>query len=217
MNRCTFAGMAMLISLPAATAIAEGFPVSAPAGGVAYVGIPAEELYGLVSAQRTPTWCWAACIQTALRHHGLEVAQEDIVARACGVAGFRNTPFAGARAEAINASFGDWSADRRGVPFRILAKLVRGPATPEELVAHLAHKRPILMAYGPDPENGHVVLVTAVSYFRDAAGTTHIASIVVRDPFPDKRNVRSGGRREYPNGTLPDPVQWMWLLEVNRK
>jgi hypothetical protein len=179
-------------------------------------GIQSNAIQGVVSSQRTPMWCWAACIQTVLNYYGINITQEDVAARTFGTDWFGNPPPVGANAEIITRNLNNWSVDRNGVPYAVAAQVFRGAPAPSTIIDQLNRRKPILLGYGPDAQSGHIVVVTAVTYVVDNFGNPFITSITVRDPFPDSWNVQTSGRRVYPNGMLPAPVQWMWFVEVGR-
>jgi len=182
-----------------------------------YVGIPSRGIEGVVSSQRTPVWCWAACIQMVLNYHGVAISQEDVARRTFGSDWHGNPPAIGGSAKIISKNLNNWGVDRLGRQYVVRSSVFRGSPDARTIIRHLSQQKPIILAYGPNADSGHIVVVTAVSYVLDQHGRPHITSIIVRDPFPDYWNRQTRGRREYSNGRLPAPVQWMWLVEVARQ
>ncbi|HEY0896638.1 MAG TPA: papain-like cysteine protease family protein, partial [Sphingobacteriaceae bacterium] len=46
-----------------------------------YVGITARQFNYFASTQRNTEWCWAASIQMLFNYYGVDISQEQIVAR----------------------------------------------------------------------------------------------------------------------------------------
>jgi len=188
-----------------------------PAPQAQYVGIRSDEFEGITSSQRTPVWCWAACIQMVLNYYEVDITQEEIARRTFGSDWYGNPPAIGGSAEIISRNLNNWNVDRRGAPYAVSSSVYRGSPDAATIIGHLSQRKPIILAYGPNSQSGHVVVVTSVSYVIDQFGYPSITTVIVRDPFPDVWNSQTRGRREYPNGYLPEPVQWMWLVDVSRR
>lgn len=139
------------------------------------------------AGQRCPNWCWAACIETVFFLNGYSVDQESIVRRlypslACSTA----TGF-----EIANVTSGSWT-DRNGRRFRArvnpLLDLSLGMANwnaAAQVASELAAGRPVI-----NGALGHATVLTAMTYVRDQYGSGMPREIIVRDPWPGRRNRR---------------------------
>ena len=60
--------------------------LAVPAAGQepVYVGITARKFNYFASTQRNTEWCWAASIQMLFNYYGIDISQEQIVARSAG-------------------------------------------------------------------------------------------------------------------------------------
>ncbi len=181
-----------------------------------YVGIEKNAISGISASQKTPMWCWAACIEMVLRYYNIEITQEDVVYRTYGIDAAGNLPVFGAKAPEITRNLNNWSFDRNGKPYVVRAALFPGTPRNEIVIDHLKSGRPIILGYGPDPDSGHVVVLTALSYVVDQYGRPYVTTLIVRDPFPDNWGLMDRGRKEYVNGMLPAPIQWMWIVDAKR-
>ncbi len=202
----------LLLSILSVTAQAQYIQPSQPQ----YAGIRSHEFEGVVSSQRTPVWCWAACIQMVLNYYQIDITQEDVARRTFGRDWYGNPPAIGGSASVISQNLNNWNVDRRGQNYVVRSSVFRGSPDAGTIIEHLSQGKPIILGYGPNADSGHVVVVTAVSYFYDQFRNPQITSVIVRDPYPDYWNIQTRGRREYCNGYLPDTVQWMWLVDVAR-
>jgi hypothetical protein len=149
----------------------------------------------------------------ALRYNRIEVNQEQIVLKTYG-AGVDGQPMVlSANQEAITANLKSYGRDNNGKSFVVNADVYRGSPDNQTIVRHLATGRIVVMAYGPDAYSGHVVVLTGVSHIGSGANT-QIMSLTVRDPWPGFMSSITGGRKVYVNGTLPAPIQWVWLVDA---
>ena len=164
-------------------------------------------------------WCWAACIEMVLKYHGFDVPQKDIVARTFGTDALGNPPaFAGATLNTITANLNGRMVDRLGRPFTVSAYVTPSAIPDRQFLYELGRREPLIIAYGPNINSGHVVVLTAASFVQTHFGDA-IRTIVVRDPWPTPYTVHTRGRLEYLNGApppqgLPWPVQAVWFIDV---
>jgi len=138
--------------------------------------------------QECPYWCWAACIESIFAIDGFKVPQQEIVTRAYGQA-----VCAAADGPTIaNAVSGSWR-DGSGRSFASACEVVidsqygvwRDDA-PLLAARELEAGRPLILG-----ALGHAVLLTAMSFGRDAYGNTQIGELVIRDPWPSNPNRRT--------------------------
>ena len=185
----------------------------APAQQPTYVGIPSNAFNYFASSQKNSNWCWAAALQMIFNYYGVNITQEQIVARSYGTDPHGNLPNWTGSFQVITANLNNWSVDNAGRPYRVGALLYGGAPTPAYLVQELSQQRPVLIGYRSGPNSGHAVVVTACSYFDTPQGPM-IQSIVVRDPWPSPQNVANLGRVEYPGINLASLIQAHWYIRV---
>lgn len=179
-----------------------------------YVGIPRHKMEYVTSDQRNSQWCWAASIQMILNYYGVNIAQEQIVARTYGMDPFGRLPNWGGNFQNITANLNNWNIDNFGRPYAVSARLGLGAPTPAILLEELSRGRPVMVAYSTGPNSGHAVIVTAASFTMSPAGPV-IQSLVVRDPWPSAENIQNRGRVEYPGWVLAQRMQHFWYIRVN--
>jgi len=184
-----------------------------------YVGIPSDHLNYVVSSQRTPMWCWAACIEMVLKYHKVDITQEDIVTRTFGTNWMGNPPPFGATIDIITRNLNNLSVDRKGLKYFVQAQVLPSMMQDEEFLNELNLQKPIIIAYGPTINSGHVVVLTAASFIQTPQGSK-IKTFVVRDPYPTEQTIQTCGKIEYnnfalpQNGGLPAPIQAVWFVDV---
>lgn len=179
-----------------------------------YVGITKEKFKYIASTQRNSEWCWAASIQMMFNYYGIDIRQEQIVARSYGTDQSGELPDRAGGEDVITSNLNNWEIDNDGRRYRVTAKLNNGPPTPSYLIEELAHQRPVLIGYRTGPNKGHAVLITACSYYPSENGPI-IRSIVVRDPLPSKENLATAGRVEYWGASLAKLIQSHWYVKVS--
>jgi len=132
---------------------------------------------------------------------------------------YGNPPPFGATIDIITRNLNNWGIDRNGTRYRVRARLAPARISDHHFLGELGRKKPLIMAYGPNLNSGHVVVLTAASFFQTHGGPV-IRSLVVRDPYPNPVTIRTGGKLEYLNNTpprlggLPAPVQAVWFIDV---
>lgn len=197
-------------------------PPQAPLPPPQYVGITSQTFNYVASSQQTQMWCWAACIEMVFRYHGVNVSQQDIVARTYGTDWMGNPPPFGATVDIITANLNNWGIDRNGARYTVRASLTPSMIPDELILGELELQKPMIIAYGPTLHSGHVVVLTAASYLPTPHGRM-IRTLVVRDPFPNPFTIQTLGRVEYLNYTLPQqgglpaPVQAVWFVDIQRE
>lgn len=139
---------------------------------------------GAVTAkQEHSQWCWAACISAIFAYHGYPVDQDRIVAATYGRV--VNLPAHGrAIARATNRT---WRADD-GRTFTSRCEVlwdtgafVARPDAAGVAAQELASDFPLIIG-----AIGHAMVLTAMSYIRDAQGRGQPTAAIVRDPWPGR-------------------------------
>lgn len=187
--------------------------ISIPATARQYVGVPREAMEYVTSDQHNSQWCWAASIQMILNYYGVDIAQEQIVARTYGVDPYGQLPDWGGDFRAITANLNNWNIDNRGRPYIVSAKLGRGAPTPAILIEELSKRRPVMVGYATGPNSRHAVVITGASFSPSPHGPI-IHSLIVRDPEPTRKNIRNRGRVEYPGEFLAQRMEHFWYIRV---
>lgn len=189
--------------------------LAVPAAGQepVYVGITARKFNYFASTQRNTEWCWAASIQMLFNYYGIEISQEQIVARSFRKKTGDPLPNATGDLKVITENLNNWSIDNKGLPYRVRAEMRFGAPSPAYLIRELAAERPVLIGYRTGPNTGHAVLVTACSYYPTENGP-RIRSVIVRDPWPSPENTESAGRVEYWGASLASLIETHWFVEV---
>jgi len=179
-----------------------------------YVGITADKFNYFASTQHNSEWCWAASIQMMFNYYGIDISQEQIVARSFKKDPDGKLPNVTGDLKVITENLNNWSVDNQGKAYQVNAKLHYGPPTPAYLVKELANERPVMIGYQTGPNTGHAVLITACSYIPTKNGP-QIRSVIVRDPWPSPENKASAGRIEYWGHSIARLIQTHWYVRVN--
>ena len=146
-------------------------------------------------------------------YYGVNITQEQIVARSYGVDPYGQLPNWTGSFQVITANLNNWSVDNSGRRYSVGATLNWGAPTPSYLVQELMAQRPVLIGYESGPNSGHAVVITACRYIPSAYGPI-IQSIVVRDPWPSQANINNNGRVEYPGQNFADLMQAHWYIRI---
>lgn len=157
--------------------------------------------------QQDPVWCWAACIQLALRYCGFDITQQEIVQRTFGTV----IPSTAGWVQ-ITQNLNYVGPDATGAPHVVSASAFSGSPSGEVIVNHLEEDKPIILAYNnPGTFIGHAVVVTGIGY-RVLANRIVIDELFLRDPFPyTEQHVANNGRRHIPNVITATN---MWLVDA---
>ncbi len=175
-----------------------------------YVGL---QNFRYSQAQRNSNWCWAASIQMIFNYYGVDIAQEDIVARSYGTDRYGSLPNWTGNFEVITNNLNNWNIDRRGRSYTVGASLQYGAPNAAYLVQELSAQRPVLVGYNSGNGGGHAVVITALSYIQTPYGP-QIQTIIVRDPWPSQQNIASSGRNEYPAANFANAITAHWYIRV---
>ena len=178
-----------------------------------YIGISSDILNRQYATQRQGMWCWAASIQTVLRYYGIAISQDAIVRRSFGIDKFGQIPNKPAGFDVMTARLNDWGIDYHGKRYIIQAQILPGAPSPDVLLREMTARRPILLSYQSRPRMNHAVVCTAVQLDTSTQIPT-LKSIVVRDPWPSKKNMIVHGRLEHPARTLAQKTAAHWIIRV---
>ncbi|MDX1908854.1 MAG: papain-like cysteine protease family protein [Bacteroidia bacterium] len=146
-------------------------------------GVPSNEFEYYAAAQtggrqRSENWCWAACIQMVLNYHGVQVSQEQIVARIYG--GLTDQP---GTLDQMQQALSGWAPNVNGRYSMIYSQA--GFTSVNEITQNLAYKWPIIVGLrSPGSGIGHAYVLTAIYYSLDMYGNTVPDKVVLRDPWP---------------------------------
>ncbi len=164
----------------------------------------------LFEFQKTPVWCWAACIEMCLKYYGFNISQSEIVQRTFGSV----IPTTGNWIQ-VTENLNYMGTDKDGKRVLISASVFMGSPTAEAIVNHLKQKKPIIMAFhNPGTFVGHAILVTGVEY-EIIIGRVIIRNVTVRDPFPySPQHIQGGGRMVIPNTVNPTNI---WLIDATEE
>lgn len=177
------------------------------------IGIPSARIDFVAAAQRNSQWCWAAAIQMVLNYYGVNVLQEQIVARTYGTDPYGHLPDSAGRLETISLSLNNWSIDNAGRTYVVRSTLNWGAPSPAILLQELRQGHPVIVSYLSSPTTAHAVIVTGAQVVQSPTGPV-LQSLVVRDPWPSSQNVTTRGRVEYPSTQLVPFMQAYWYVRV---
>jgi len=180
---------------------------------VTCVGIRSDNFNYFSSSQRNSNWCWAASLQMIFNYYGVNITQEQIVARSYGIDSSGNLPNWTGSFQVITQNLNNWSMDNLGRQYIVSASLNWGAPTPAYLIEELSAQQPILIGYRSSPSSGHAVVITACSYIQTTSGP-FIQTIVVRDPWPNQQNVSTNGKNEYRADNLANLIQSHWYIRI---
>jgi hypothetical protein len=181
-----------------------------------YVGIPSNVFNYSSASQQKDQWCWAASIQMIFNYYGVNISQDQIVARSYG-----QDPATGelpdwpGSFQIITQNLNNWSVDNNGIPYTVGASLFWQAPSPVYLIQELTQQRPVLIAYMSGPNTQHAVVITGCSYIQTSNGP-FIQTVIVRDPWPSQENILNKGRVEYPGINLANSITAHWYVRVAR-
>jgi Papain-like cysteine protease AvrRpt2 len=127
-----------------------------------------------VGGQHLNEWCWAACIEMVFHYYGLIVPQEEIVRQTWGsIVDLPALP--GQILIDLNRPW----VDSYNRAFRVSGDSYT--ASHVTAAQDLAQDRPLIIA-----TMGHAMVLTGLSYIRDAWGNGEVNAAIVRDPWPGR-------------------------------
>jgi hypothetical protein len=175
--------LCLALALVMTIAFAEAQNVRKIAPNYYIAGLPGEKIERVTvdSRQKQENWCWAACIQTVLNYHDIEVTQEQIVNRSYG--------------RLVNAP---------GGPRQMMRSLNGVISTPDgyksvtsefnstsakEIRNHLAQDNPLIVGLTrPGMRVGHAYVLSGLYYQTDKRGNIYPEKVVLRDPWPTSKS-----------------------------
>jgi hypothetical protein len=149
-----------------------------------------------------------------LNYYKVDISQEQIVERTYGKTYSFDLPDWSANIGTIHLNLNNRSIDNQGNYYVVNAQVGFGAPEPVLLIKELSEQRPVIIAYQAN-FGGHVVLITALSYYITDHGPI-IRSIIVRDPLLDQNNCYNKGRVEYDARTLASRINAYWFVRVFR-
>lgn len=186
-------------------------PVVSEAQAPQYVGISRGEMDYFASRQRNFQWCWAASIQMVLNYYGIDILQEQIVARTYGTDPRGRVPDWAGTLETILSNLNQRGTDNRGRPYSVHSRMGKEAPEPLSLIQELSRRKPVIFAYSNGPGTGHVAVVEGAVFEPSSYGPI-IQSLFVRDPWPSWKNIMERGRREYAARDLASRVHFYWYI-----
>lgn len=143
--------------------------------------------------QQCQFWCWAACIETIFAIQGFTVPQTEIVARVYGqpVCAAADGPTI---ASAVSGTWQDSAGSNFTADCGVAIDTQYGIWRPDAhlvAAAELEAGRPLILG-----ALGHAMLLTAMTFGRDAYGNTQVGEMVIRDPWPTNPNRRTLSMQE---------------------
>ena len=161
-----------------------------------YSGITSGVFNFVAASQRENEWCWAASIQMVLNYYNVAITQEEIAARTYGLDAYGRMANRGASHDVITANLNNWNIDNNGRKYIVQAYFVPGAPNASALVNELSLGHPVIISYRNYSTPGHVIVMTACSYYPTPYGP-NIQTMIFRDPWPGQQNVLNKGRVEY--------------------
>src|SRR6266513_2976234 len=96
---------------------------------VKWAGILSQNFNYYASSQKNTNWCWAASLQMVFNYYGVNISQEDIVARSYGTDVTGNLPNWAGSFEVITVNLNNWNVDKSGKQYQVQAVVYQGAPT----------------------------------------------------------------------------------------
>ena len=186
----------------------------AKAQELTYIGIPDSQFDYNAASQKSKQWCWAASIQMILNYYGVDINQEQVVARSYGIDENGNLPDWPASFNLITENLNGWEIDSNGRQHLLHAVMGYGPPAPADLINELSNGKPVIVAYRSGPGSSHAVVITGLSYIDSPDGPL-VRSITVRDPWPDDHDLKFLGKLDYSAKSLAQQVEAFWFISLD--
>src|ERR1700753_1510433 len=103
-----------------------GFTRQSQAQDILYAGIKSQDFNYFASSQHNSNWCWAASLQMIFNYYGINITQEQIVARSYGVESNGAIPNSRGDLKIITANLNNQGVDNNGRPYSVRAVFNRG-------------------------------------------------------------------------------------------
>ncbi len=155
------------------------------------------------AAQKTPLWCWAACVEMALKNGGVEVSQEVIVQTIKGAIVVQ-----GASDVEITSALNRVGFTADGQVWTARAITHPGAPNPSLMVKEVVEDRPLIVSYPTGPLSSHVVVIHKVEYQPSLVGPI-IQNITIFDPYTGRDYVVDGR-------TVPFTTLRSWYIKVSK-
>lgn len=134
-------------------------------------------VYRLYPYQKMENWCWAACIETVLNFHGVNISQEQVVNYIYG--DLIDRP---GNIQQILGALNGWKMNIYGRPAFVHSEPMY---LVNDVTNHLTNKRPIIVGLSnPGVSIGHAYVLTAIYFTTDMYNNTVPLKVVLRDPYP---------------------------------
>ncbi len=163
----------------------------------------ATDFLGVEATQKTPVWCWAACIQMVLNYHGVQWQQEDVVLAVKGYLA-RETASNAEIVGFLNQAGFDYDGDR----WASRCAFYQGAPNPTWLIDELLADRPLIVSYQTGPNSGHVVILFAAEYQPTPQGPI-IRSVQIYDPFTNENRI-------VPGTVVATQTTGHWFVDVRK-
>src|SRR5690606_13771337 len=125
------------------------------------VGVQSHFFHRFAINQYNSNWCWAASLQMIFNYYGINITQQQIVARTYGVSPTGELPDWAGSVQAITANLNNWSIDASGRRYTVNALHQPGAPNSTFLINELSYARPVLVGYHTGGNTGHAVVITA--------------------------------------------------------
>lgn len=155
-------------------------------------------LHRSYTPQKCALWCWAACVETVLRHNGVNITQEFIVKKTYRVDNSATAPCdAGFPDQALNslpspleAINGDW--------LNITCSPVTDRMSDSDIANSLRNKQPIIVGLKNKAPNGQIARIGhAVMMFGAHYDNGQLIAVLIADPHPDSDAIRSISAKDF--------------------
>lgn len=181
-----------------------------------FSGVDTNSFNEVYAHQRNTQWCAAACIEMIAKHHGIDVAQEDLAKKHCGVDVNGNAYNCPAPLDVISRNLNFCTFQYDWAKFCISSSMHSGRPDGNRIIQEMQNGNPVVIAYKNQGSNvGHAVLITGVEWLYQN-GRPVIQTLILRDPWPSVENIMNLGKRK-----IQGPRQFAsniyahWYVRVN--
>jgi hypothetical protein len=153
--------------------------------------------------QKTPVWCWAACIQMVYAAQDVSLSQEQIVTAIKG----RLVAEAGSNREIVDA-LNAVGFTQEGNFYSSVSVFHPGAPYIPGLIKELEEDRPLIVSYVSGPNSSHVVIIYRAKYQQTPLGPV-ITSVTLFDPY-------TGGSQVVAGVGVASTVTGTWYASVKK-